>query len=33
MTPQFKRTLENAAWFVVGFVVHGVLIYFHHHPR
>lgn len=31
MTPRFKRVLEAAFWFVVGFAVHGVLIYFHHH--
>jgi hypothetical protein len=33
MTPRFKRILEAAFWFVAGFVVHGVLLYFHHHPR
>jgi hypothetical protein len=32
MTPRFKRILEAAAWFVVGFVTHMLLIYFHHHP-
>jgi len=32
MTPRFRRILEAAFWFVVGFVVHGVLIHFHHHP-
>jgi hypothetical protein len=31
MTPRWKRVLEAALWFAVGFIVHGVLIYFHHH--
>jgi len=33
MTPRFRRILENGFWFVVGFVVHGILLYFHHHPH
>ena len=32
MTPRFKRILEAAAWFVVGFVAHMLLLHFHHHP-
>jgi hypothetical protein len=32
MTPQFKRVLEAAVWFVVGFVTHMLLIHFHNHP-
>jgi hypothetical protein len=33
MTPRFRRILEAAFWFVLGFVVHGVLLYFHHRAR
>lgn len=32
MTPRFKRILEAATWFVVGFVAHVLLLHFHHHP-
>jgi len=32
MTPRFKRIVEAAAWFVAGFVVHMLLLHFHHHP-
>jgi hypothetical protein len=31
MTPRVKRILESAFWFSLGFVFHGVLLYFHHH--
>lgn len=31
MTPRFKRILEAAAWFVLGFVTHMLMLYFHHH--
>jgi hypothetical protein len=32
MTERFKRVLEAAFWFVIGFVAHTLLIHFHHHP-
>jgi hypothetical protein len=32
MTERFKRVLEAAFWFVVGFVTHMLLLHFHHHP-
>ncbi|MGC2729156.1 MAG: hypothetical protein WA254_08150 [Candidatus Sulfotelmatobacter sp.] len=32
MTPRFKRIVEAAGWFVVGFVTHMLLLHFHHHP-
>jgi hypothetical protein len=32
MTPRFKRILEAGFWFAVGFIAHGLLIHFHHHP-
>jgi hypothetical protein len=32
MTERFKRVLEAAFWFVVGFVAHMLLVHFHHHP-
>jgi hypothetical protein len=32
MTPQFKRILEAAIWFVAGFVTHMLLLHFHRHP-
>jgi hypothetical protein len=32
MTPQFRRIMEAAFWFVVGFVAHMLLLHFHHHP-
>jgi hypothetical protein len=31
MTPRLKRILEATLWFAVGFIVHGLLIFFHHH--
>jgi hypothetical protein len=31
MTPKFKRILEAAFWFVVGFVTH-LLMHHYHHP-
>jgi hypothetical protein len=32
MTPKFKRILEAAVWFVVGFITHMLLLHFHNHP-
>lgn len=33
MTPRSKSILTAAFWFAVGFIVHGLLFYFHHHAR
>ncbi len=32
MTSGFKRFLEAAAWFVLGFLAHMLLLHYHHHP-
>ena len=32
LTPGFRRVLEAGLWFVVGFIAHWALVYFHHHP-
>jgi hypothetical protein len=30
MTARFKRILEAAAWFVIGFITHLLLHHYHH---